>query len=504
MIFGCVLRKRSGQQIHCFFRCLAVVLTAVAGPNGATAVENSVSSGPLSATTPAYPLKVGATNRYLVDQHNVPFLMIGDSPQTMIANLSETEAETYIANREEYGVNTLWINLLCNFSDGCNKNATTFDGVPPFTIADDLSTPNPTYFQRADRMISIAASHGMVVLLDPIETSSWLGILRANGTEKAFAYGRYLGMRYQNFANIIWMHGNDFQSWRDKNDNALVQAVARGIRSLDYNHIHTVELNYLTSGSLDDPSWAPLIELNAAYTYFPTYSQILTEYNRPEFKPVFLLEANYEFEHNSNTDGGSPENLRRQEYWTMLSGATGQVYGSAFTWRFAKGWHTNLDTPGAIQLGYMKNLFVSRKWYDLIPDQDHTVVTAGYHGFSCFIGRFLAYVGRNRAFIERVLPRIRRFSPAGSITSSTCTTAARTADGSVMIAYLPSPRPITVDMSKLSSRSSARWYDPTSGVYTTASDSPLANVGNKMFIPPGKNSTGDGDWVLVVERLSAR
>jgi hypothetical protein len=40
------------------------------------------------------------------------------------------------------------------------------------------------------------------------------------------------------------------------------------------------------------------------------------------------IEANYDFEHNLNTDGGSPANLRRQEYWTMLSGTTGQVYGS--------------------------------------------------------------------------------------------------------------------------------------------------------------------------------
>ena len=75
-----------------------------------------------------------------------------------------------------------------------------------------------------------------------------------------------------------------------------MQAVARGIRSTDESHIHTVELNYLTSGSLDDATWAPLIELNAAYTYFPTYAQILTEYNRSDFKPVFLVEANYEFE----------------------------------------------------------------------------------------------------------------------------------------------------------------------------------------------------------------
>ena len=84
----------------------------------------------------------------------------------------------------------------------------------------------------------------MVVLLDPIETIGWLDTLRTNGAAKAFAYGQYLGDRYKNFPNIIWMHGNDFQSWRNAADNALVQAVARGIRSVDSNHIHTVELNY--------------------------------------------------------------------------------------------------------------------------------------------------------------------------------------------------------------------------------------------------------------------
>jgi hypothetical protein len=83
------------------------------------------------------------------------------------------------------------------------------------------------------------------------------------------------------------MHGNDFQSWRNPADDALLQAVVRGIRSKDPNHIHTVELNYMTSGSFDDPTWAPLVEPNAAYTYFPTCAQVLTEYNRSEFKPIF-------------------------------------------------------------------------------------------------------------------------------------------------------------------------------------------------------------------------
>ena len=434
--------------------------------------------------------------------------MVGDSPQSLIGNLSLTEAAFFMENRRRYGINALWINLLCNDGtadsvEGCNADGTTFDGIAPFTIANDLSTPNPAYFERADSIINIAAAHGMVVILDPIETIGWLSTLRANGIDKAFAFGQYLGNRYKNIPNIIWMHGNDFQSWRNATDDALVQAVARGIRSTDSNHIHTVELNYLTSGSLDDQSWAPLIELDAAYTYFPTYAQVLAEYNRTNFKPTFMVEANYEFEHIPGTDGGSTHNLRRQEYWTMLSGATGQLYGSAFTWKLHKGWESNLDTPGVIQLSYMKNLFASKKWYDLIPDQTHTVVTAGYGSFSCLVGNLLTDFQRSQYRILRALVRIRNYSSIGSITSSTCATAARTSDGSSVIAYLPTIRTITVDMSKLASLATARWYDPTNGEYTKIDGSPFVNAGSRKFTPPGNNSSGDGDWVLVLETADA-
>jgi hypothetical protein len=449
--------------------------------------------------SPAYPLKVSSNNRYLVDQNEIPFLMVGDAPQNLIANLSSADAKKYMANRQSYGTNTLWINLLfCNNSDGCPKDAATFDGIAPFTIVSDLSTPNPAYFQRADDMIRLAAANGMVVLLDPIETTSWLGVLRANGTSKAFAYGQWVGNRYKNFTNIIWMHGNDFQSWQNPSDDRLVQAVARGIRSTDANHIHTVELNFLTSGSLDDRTWGPLIEIDAAYTYFPTYAQILSEYNRANFKPIFLVEANYEFEKNPRTDGGSPQNLRRQEYWTMLSGATGQVYGSAYTWRLEKGWETELDTPGVIQLGYMKNLFVSRKWFDLVPDQDHKIVIAGFDGLAGYIGKFMAYFG-DRPMARGFLARVKEFTGFGSITTNTYVTAARTSDGSQALAYLPAIRTITVDMSTLAGLTTARWYDPTNGKYAKVSGSPFANSGNRQFTPPGSNSAGDGDWILVLE-----
>ncbi|MGH9960248.1 MAG: putative collagen-binding domain-containing protein [Pyrinomonadaceae bacterium] len=251
------------------------------------------------------------------------------------------------------------------------------------------------------------------------------------------------------------------------------------------------------------PSWASLIELDAAYTYRPTYAQVLIEYNRQNFKPVFMVEANYEFESLALTDGGSLQNLRRQEYWTMLSGATGQVYGSFYSWRFADGWKTNLDTPGVIQLGYMKDLFARRKWYDLIPDQTHEVVVAGYDGFSGLVGMLSAYA-ENYSLAARLSAHIRKISGLVSISTDTYVTAARTSNGSLVMAYLPSLRTITVDLSKLAGDATARWYDPASGEYRAADNSPLANAGTREFTPPGKNAAGDGDWVLVLETPIAR
>src|SRR5207344_2335471 len=101
---------------------------------------------------------------------------------------------------------------------GCREDGTTYDGIPPFTTARDLSTPNPAYFDRADAMIRLAAREGIVLFLDPIETAGWLGVLRDNGEAKARAYGRFLGARYRSFPNIVWSNGNDFQTWMNPAD----------------------------------------------------------------------------------------------------------------------------------------------------------------------------------------------------------------------------------------------------------------------------------------------
>jgi hypothetical protein len=432
-----------------------------------TSVSNPIMQQGVAA--PAYPLKINANGRYLVDQNDAPFLMVGDSPQAMFANLSTDDAELFVANRQKYGFNTLWVNLLCNDKTGCKPDGTTYDNIAPFTSPGDLSTPNDAYFSRADRMVSIAARYGMVVLLDPIETSGWLSMLKANGQDKAYAFGQYLGQRYAAYPNIIWMSGNDFQSWHDPADDAAALAVARGIKDADPGHLQTVELNYYVSASRDDPNWPPLIGLDAVYTYMPTYAEVLHEYNQSPPMPIFMVEANYEYEH----DYSGSLTLRRQEYWTLLSGGVaGQLYGNKWTWPFASGWKDHLDTPGSAQMSYVLNLFGSRRWYDLVPDQDHALLTDGY-GSS---------------------------ASSGNVNDNDYATAARTADGTLAMVYAPTSRTLTVDLSKMAGPVAARWYDPASGSFSyTVDGSPLANSGTQKLQTPGKNADGDTDWVLVLE-----
>jgi hypothetical protein len=419
---------------------------------------------------PAYPLKVSGNGRYLVDQNNKPFLIAGESPQALMVNLSEGEAEMFFANRQRHGFNTVWINLLCKPYTGGRGDGSTYDGILPFTTPDDLATPNPAYFDRCDQMLRLAAKHRLLVMLDPIETGDFLKVMTRNGPAKCREFGRYIGTRYQSFDNLLWLHGNDYQNWRELTNDAAVTAVALGIKDKDTRHLHTIELDYEVSGSLDDANWAPIINTCASYTYYPTYAQVLKDYNRSNFMPVCMIESDYEFERES-----TPATLRRQEYWANLSGATGQLYGNGFTWPFKAGWKTNLDTPGAVQMAYVKSLFESRAWFDLVPDQNHKLVIAGYGTFDG-----TATPGNHYNM------------------TSDYVTAGRTPDGSLAMAYMPTFRPITVDLTQLRGPAEAQWYDPCCGRYVAIKGSPFTNA-DHVFIPPRHNADGDDDWVLVLQ-----
>ncbi len=417
-----------------------------------------------------YPLAIGPSGRYLVDHQEKPFLIIGESPQAMMVNVSDADAELFFKNRQSHGFNTAWINLVCAKYTGGRDDGSTTDGLKPFASDFDFSQPNEKYFAHCDRIVELAAKYDTLVMLDPAETGSFLAIMQRNGEEKCRQFGRYLGRRYGKYDNILWFHGNDYGDHSPAN-NKLVGAVALGIKDEDHRHLHTIEIDWAGAGvtSLDDDYWARIVGLSAAYNYKPVYEPILRDYNRKTDRrvPTFMVESSYEFEQLGGAQLGTPKQLRIQEYSSMLTGACGQLYGNKYTWPFLDGWKEKLDTPGAVEMIHFKEVFTPRRWQELAPDQDNTLITAGRGKFGEF----------------------------------DYATAARTPDGKLAMIYIPGRRTITVDMGKLAAPATARWFDPASGKYKDIAGSPLANSGKHEFATPGDNADGAGndDWLLILE-----
>src|SRR5207245_11244175 len=109
-------------------------------------------------------------------------------------------------------------------------------------------------------------------------------------------------------------------------------------------------------------------------------------------------------------------------------------------------------------VGFMRRLFELRRWYKLVPDQ--SVITAGQ--------------GEGEDHVR----------------------AARAEDGSFVIAYLPSGKPLSIQMDKVSGKTvKAQWYDPRKGTWLAIGE--LADTGVGEFTSPSRIEKDD--WVLVLE-----
>jgi hypothetical protein len=104
---------------------------------------------PLAAISAIYPLKVGPTQRYLVDQAGTPFLIHADSPWSLIIALNNSEANLYLQDRGQKGFNTLIVELIEHQYHGdSNPNSSPVNryGQGPFLT--------PGIFRRRTRRIS--------------------------------------------------------------------------------------------------------------------------------------------------------------------------------------------------------------------------------------------------------------------------------------------------------------------------------------------------------------
>jgi hypothetical protein len=113
-------------------------------------------AAPNSPSGPIYPLKADSTSRYLVDQLDNPFLLLG-TPRHLSTNLSLEPTEAFPANRQRYGINALWVDLLCIFTDaGCVQEANV-RWHPGFSASRRLYT-KPCVFSACRRYVSTMLS----------------------------------------------------------------------------------------------------------------------------------------------------------------------------------------------------------------------------------------------------------------------------------------------------------------------------------------------------------
>jgi hypothetical protein len=421
-----------------------------------------------SLDTFTYPLRLSADRTFLVDQRNRPFFINGDAAWSLVAQASPAEAAVYLADRARKGYNLVLVNLLEHaFADNAPANRA---GESPFTRPGDFAAPNEAYFAHADSVIRKAAELGLAVLLDPLYLGyqcggeGWCAEVKASSLAAMRSYGRFVGSRYRHFANLIWLIGGD----ADPAANGVerqVREVVSGIRESDPTHLFTAH-NAPEQSALDVWGADTWVDLNSLYTYGRTYVAARQQIVRHGSRPLFLLESSYENEH-----GSTPVSLRRQAYWSVLSGGVcGHVFGNCPLWSFGapaakdfcavRQWQSQLDSPGSTTLAYVGRLFSSRAFFALVPDLTHAVLTAGDGS-----GDALA-------------------------------TAARARDGSSAIVYMPTPRSITVNLSTFPAGSvRAWWFNPATAVATLIALYPAA--GRAEFTPPGP-----GDWVLVLDEAS--
>src|SRR4051794_15262433 len=162
-----------------------------------------------------FPLRVSEDGRRLLDSGGQPFLVLGDAGWSLIAQLDAADAERYLSDRARRGFNSIIVNLLEH--KFASHAPATRDGVPPFLESGNFAKPNSAYFDFAHRCVEGAARRGLSAWLFPAYLGSGGGDegffkeMKAAGPEAVRDYARFVGERFKDLPNIVWVIGGDFK-----------------------------------------------------------------------------------------------------------------------------------------------------------------------------------------------------------------------------------------------------------------------------------------------------
>ena len=173
-----------------------------------------------AASPLAFPLRVAAGGRFLEDQRGMPVFLKGETAWLALVNLTDAEQEAYLADRAAKGFNAVEVMLVNHdYTEPPNPvPPANRAGETPFQPPDDFAHPGAAYFQRAVAFVDRAAAHGMAVLLAPNylgfdggKEGWWKPLTSSTNTRAVcFQLGRYLGERFRDRPNVLWLAGGDF------------------------------------------------------------------------------------------------------------------------------------------------------------------------------------------------------------------------------------------------------------------------------------------------------
>jgi hypothetical protein len=428
-------------------------------------------------------LKVSDNKRFLVHENGKPFYWLGDTAWELFHRLNREEAEKYLKTRAEQGYTVIQAVALAELQG--LKDPNPYWELPLKDL--DPTKPNEAYFQHVDWIIDKAAELGLYIALlptwgDKLFKNSWGDGPEIFNPENARAYGKWIGNRYKDRKNVIWVLMGD-RNPRHDNDVAVWRAMAAGItegvggadKALLTAHPQPNDLQDGGAGKwFQNDDWFDFNMFQTGHCRENNvYDRIQVAYNRTPTKPTIDGESIYE-DHpvcfNAHDLGKSNAyDTRVFAYLDVFAGAFGNTYGCHDVWQmYAPNrksingatipWYDAINLPGAKQMLFVRKLMESRPMLDRVPDQ--TLVTDPLSNFD----RIQATRGNDYAFI-----------------------------------YTTKGKTIEVNMGKISGvQVIASWYNPRNG--ETKEIGKFENKGKQKFKP---TTEGYGqDWVLILDDAS--
>nr|WP_284241838.1 glycoside hydrolase family 140 protein [Paenibacillus glycanilyticus] len=426
-------------------------------------------------------LKVSDNKRFLVREDGSPFFWLADTAWELFHRLNREEAELYLRNRAERGFSVIQAVALAEHEGLTVGNA--YERLPLKKNEQGQYDPllpdldgDYSYWAHVDYIVDLAAELGLYIAFLPTWGDKY-NLMWGKGPEifsadNARNYGQWLGERYKDKENIVWVLGGDRpQLTREHFD--IIGSMAEGLREGDGGtHLMTFHPPGDKSSSVhmhEEPWLAFNMIQSGHHAWIRTnFEKVAADYEREPIKPVVDGEPCYE-DHpvNFNADNGyfDADDVRKAAYHAVFAGAFGHTYGHHSVWSmttkpdtyFVMTWQDAILRPGAAQMSHLRRLIESRDFLSRVPDQ--SLIAHNYGGAN----RMTATRGENYAMI-----------------------------------YSPNGIPFQAAMGKIRGTSvKASWYDPRSGVWTDAGI--IANEGEVHYQPP--TSGRDGDWILVLDSL---